>query len=129
MTVENFEEIESTHKYIKENYKKYEEKTVIIAKRQISGIGTNGRNWFTGSNKNIAMSILYKPKCKIEDLDGLTIRIAQIIKKEIKELYDVDLEIKKPNDLILNNKKICRDFNRNKYNRRQNKLSNNKYRI
>lgn len=107
MTIEEYEEIESTHKYLKENQQKYKEKTVIIANRQTGGIGTKGRNWFTGSNKNIAMSILYKPMCEIKDLDGLTVKIAKILQEEMQNLYNVELTIKEPNDLMLNNKKIC----------------------
>lgn len=107
MTIERYEEIESTHKYIKENYKKYSSKTVIVAEKQTNGIGTKGRTWFTGSEKNIAMSMLYKPNCKPQDLNGLTIKIAEIIQKKIEQLYIIKLKIKEPNDLMLNNKKIC----------------------
>ncbi len=57
MTIEEYEKIESTHKYLKENQQQYKEKTVIIAERQTGGIGTKGRSWFTGSNKNIATSL------------------------------------------------------------------------
>ena len=107
MVIERYEEIESTHKYIKANYKKYNSKTAIIANRHTAGIGTQGRSWFTGSDKNIAMSIIYKPLCKVEDLDGLTVKIAEILKQEIYDLYNIKLTIKEPNDLMLNNKKIC----------------------
>ena len=47
------------------------------------------------------------PKYKINQLSNLTIDIATKIKEAIKELYDYNLEIKEPNDLLLNNKKIC----------------------
>ena len=107
MTIEEYEKIESTHKYLKENQQQYKEKTVIIAERQTGGIGTKGRSWFTGSNKNIAMSILYRPICNIKDLEVLTVKIAKIIQQEIQNLYKIELKIKEPNDLMLNNKKIC----------------------
>ena len=107
MTIEKYEEIESTHKYLKENQQKYKEKAVIIANRQTGGIGTKGRSWFTGSSNNIAMSILYRPMCDIKDLEGLTVKIAKILQEEIQNLYKIELKIKEPNDLMLNNKKIC----------------------
>ena len=53
------------------------------------------------------MSILYRPMCDIKDLDGLTVEIAKKLQKEIQDLYDIKLKIKEPNDLMLNNKKIC----------------------
>ena len=107
MTVEKFIEIESTHKYLKENYRKYPSKTVAIAEKQTDGIGTKGRIWFTGNRNNIAMSILYKPNCKLQELEGLTIKIAEIIQNKMKQLYNIELKIKEPNDLMLNNKKVC----------------------
>lgn len=101
-----YEELSSTHLYVKDNLDKLENSTVIIANRQTAGIGTHGRSWYSGSN-NIAMSIIYKPNCDIAKLDGITINIAKSIKEAINELYNIELKIKHPNDLLLNNKKIC----------------------
>ena len=105
-TIKEYDELQSTHLYVKENQNKLESGTVIIANKQTSGIGTHGRIWYTGRN-NIAMSILYKPNCDITKLDGITINIAKSIKEAINELYNINLEIKYPNDLLLSNKKIC----------------------
>ena len=105
-TIKEYDELPSTHLYVKENQNKLESGTVIIANKQTSGIGTHGRIWYTGRN-NIAMSILYKPNCDITKLDGITINIAKSIKDAINELYNINLEIKYPNDLLLNGKKIC----------------------
>lgn len=52
------------------------------------------------------MTIVLNSNMKLNDLDGLTIKIAQWVQSTIKELYDYDLQIKKPNDLYLNQKKI-----------------------
>lgn len=104
--IEIYEEIPSTHLLAKENQLNLENRTVIIANRQTAGIGTHGRIWYTGST-NIAMSIIYKPNCDITKLDGITINIAKSIKEAINELYNIELKIKYPNDLLLNNKKIC----------------------
>ena len=58
-------------------------------------------------NKNIAITIIKHPKCKINELEGLTTKIAEVIVEAIYELYGIKLEIKIPNDLLLNGKKIC----------------------
>lgn len=100
-----YKKISSTHMYAKEIEKNGNQ--ILIAEEQTTGIGTKGRKWHTGQNKNIAMTIIKHPKCNVKELDGLTIEIAQIIKNVIKELYGYELEIKIPNDLLLNNKKIC----------------------
>ena len=100
-----YKEIESTHLHAKEIQNKGD--VVLIAEVQTAGIGTKGRKWHTGENKNIAMTIIKHPKCKVSELEGLTIKIAEDIKEIIKEMYGYELQIKIPNDLILNNKKIC----------------------
>ena len=81
MKIEKFKQIKSTHTYLKENNIRYTESTVILAEEQTGGIGTKGRSWHTGSNKNIAMSILYRPQKEVKKLEGLTIEIAKRIQK------------------------------------------------
>ena len=100
-----YKEIKSTHLHAKEIQN--EGNTILITEVQTAGIGTKGRKWHTGENKNIAMTIIKHPKCKVSELEGLTIKIAEDIKEIIKEMYRYELQIKIPNDLILNNKKIC----------------------
>lgn len=105
--IKYFEMIDSTHKYIKEHASDLEDRTIAIADNQESGIGTHGRTWYTGDANNIAMSMLIKPNCDIDKLNNITIEIAKSIQGAIKEKYNINLEIKYPNDLLLNNKKIC----------------------
>ena len=105
--IKYYEEIGSTHIEAKKIAQKETNGTILIAESQTNGIGTKGRNWYTGIGKNIAMTIILKPTCKIESLDGFTVKIAEIMKRAIKELYGYELEIKEPNDLLLNKKKIC----------------------
>ena len=51
--------------------------SILLADRQTSGVGTHGKNWYTGSEKNIAMTIILMPKCEVNQLDNLTIKIAK----------------------------------------------------
>lgn len=106
--IEYYQIIDSTHTYAKriaQNSSKQEK--LIIAEKQTEGIGTKGRKWYTGIGKNIAMTLLIYPNCKVKKLEGITIKIAQAIKQSIWSLYRYELTIKLPNDLLLNNKKIC----------------------
>lgn len=102
--IKYYKQIESTHLYAKKIEK--EGDLIIIAEKQTVGIGTKGRSWHTGQNKNIAMTIIKHPKCNINKLEGLTTKVSEAIKEVIKELYGYELEIKIPNDLMINNKKI-----------------------
>ena len=106
--IEYFKEIGSTHLYAKTIVEdKNNEGKLLLAEVQTEGIGTKGRSWYTGYGKNIAATIILYPKCSVKKLDNLTIEIAERIKMAIYELYHYKLEIKKPNDLIFNGKKIC----------------------
>ena len=82
---------------------------VIVAKKQLSGIGTHGRSWYSG-NDNIIFSIGISFKIfdvQINKLDGITIDIAQILVNCFKSLYEINnIYIKNPNDLMIDGKKI-----------------------
>lgn len=106
--IEYYQEISSTHTYAKKIATDTEnDGKIIIAEKQTEGIGTQGRKWYTGIGKNIAMTIILHPKSKAKDLGSLTIRIAEAIQSAINQMYGYNLEIKYPNDLIIKGKKIC----------------------
>lgn len=103
------EEIESTQELAKKIVKDEEcvNGTIVICNNQTKGKGTKGRKWLCENNKNITMTIILKDNIEISKLEGLTLKIAEKIKNAIEELYSYKLTIKEPNDLLLNNKKIC----------------------
>lgn len=80
--------------------------TLVFADIQNKGIGTHGKVWYTDEPNNIAFSFFIQMNCNIQKLDGLTVQIANIIVDIFKDQYGIDLGIKKPNDIIFNNKKI-----------------------
>lgn len=85
---------------------KIDNKTVVIADIQTNGKGTHGRKWHTDEVNNIAFSFFRQINCEIDKLDGLTTEMAQIILDIFKELYQVNLQIKLPNDIFYNDKKV-----------------------
>lgn len=92
----------------KENFEnELENVRVVIAEKQTKGKGTNGRVWLSHEGENILMTLLFYPNKKIQELKNITYQIAEMIQSAIKDLYDVKLSIKLPNDLLLNEKKIC----------------------
>lgn len=80
--------------------------TLVMADIQTQGKGTHGRIWHTDKN-NIAFSFYIETDCQTEKIDGITKEIAQIIVDIFEEEYNIKLNIKEPNDIIFNNKKIC----------------------
>lgn len=80
--------------------------TLIMAGIQTDGKGTHGRKWYTDVSNNIAFSFYVELNCSIKKIEGITIEIAEILVDIIKRFYNVQLNIKVPNDLVFNNKKI-----------------------
>ena len=80
--------------------------TLVMANIQTKGKGTHGRIWHTDEINNIAFSFFINLNCNIKKLDGLTTKIAQIILDILNNKYEINLEIKEPNDIVFKNKKI-----------------------
>ena len=80
--------------------------TLIMADIQTDGIGTHGRKWYTNEIGNVAFSIVLYPNCKLEKLNDITRDIADIIVKVFEDLYQIKLNIKSPNDIVYNGKKL-----------------------
>ena len=102
-----FKEIDSTQKEV---WRRIENGNIrngnlVISEKQTDGIGTHGRTWHTNKN-NITFSFLVFPNCNIKRLENLTYKIAEILVEIFKDLYGIFLEIKNPNDLIINGKKV-----------------------
>ncbi len=80
--------------------------TVIRADIQTNGVGTHGRIWHTDEKNNIAISFFIEVNCKVSLIDGITIEVAETILEVFRKLYDIELGIKIPNDIVYNKKKI-----------------------
>ena len=61
---------------------------LIRADIQTSGVGTHGRIWQTTKN-NITFSFYYELNCKTSKIEGITIEIATLISKILKEKYNI----------------------------------------
>ena len=105
---ENYEEIDSTQTEIHRRIEKckIQNGTIIMANRQTNGKGTHGRVWHTGNENNIAFSFYIETECKPQKIEGITIEIAEILVDIFRKKYNIKLDIKEPNDIMYNNKKI-----------------------
>lgn len=103
-----YKEIDSTQNEIWRLIKKGKAPngTLIFADLQTMGIGTHGRTWYTDEEENIAFSFCIFMDCEIGKIEGITIALAKIIVKIFKDKYKLELQIKKPNDIVFNGKKI-----------------------
>ncbi len=83
------------------------EGTLVVADAQKSGKGRLGRHWETPSGVSLAMSFVLKPSYPPGKASMLTLIAALAGKRALKRLAGVDAQIKWPNDIVLNHKKIC----------------------
>jgi BirA family biotin operon repressor/biotin-[acetyl-CoA-carboxylase] ligase len=105
MKILEFKKLESTQNKAKEIAKEAEPWTVIVAKEQTGGYGRKGNFWYSPKG-GLYFSVIL-PKTKIEDLQILTILAAFCVAKILKEDFKLEPFIKLPNDVYVNNKKIC----------------------
>ena len=78
---------------------------IIISGIQTSGRGTYGRKWCS-YNGNLFVTIFFEIKKKI-DLKSFTIFNCNIIKNILLKTIKKKINIKPPNDILINKKKIC----------------------
>lgn len=101
------DKIDSTNEYAKRIAKDVNENVLILANNQTNGRGTHGRNWYSYEGQNILMSFLIKNINDYKSIDGITVEIGKIIHEILSSKFDLNFEIKLPNDILCNGKKIC----------------------
>lgn len=102
-----FEEIDSTSIYLKKNYKKLDHFTVVFSSMQTKGHGRLGRLWSSNKNENLLFSILIKDKNIINKYETLSLISAVSTFKLLKQFGIDNVSIKWPNDVYVNDDKIC----------------------
>lgn len=81
--------------------------TVVTADKQNMGRGRRGRNWSSPAGKNLYFSVLLRPGFKPDRAAPLTLVMALSAAQAIEELCQIRAEIKWPNDIVVNGKKVC----------------------
>ena len=80
---------------------------LVVADMQTAGRGRRGRDWVSPSGKDIYMTLMLRPQCRPEKASALTLVMALAVLEAIHELIPEGCGIKWPNDIVLNNKKVC----------------------
>ena len=80
-------------------------KGIVIADYQKKGRGQHGKKWLSFKG-NLFITIFFKIKKNI-NIKKITILNCKIIKKILLKYIKKTISIKAPNDLLINNKKIC----------------------
>ncbi|WP_018590154.1 biotin--[acetyl-CoA-carboxylase] ligase [Terrisporobacter glycolicus] len=101
----HLESVDSTNDYLKKIGNDVQDGTVVISEEQTKGKGRLGRNWQSKSKEGIWMSIILKPEIIPYKAPFITLIAGAAIVKALNNLQ-VPANIKWPNDIIINNKKV-----------------------
>ena len=101
----NFKKVNSTNDIAIKKVKKGFVRGLVQAELQKKGRGQRGKKWISYKG-NLFITIFFKINKKTS-LKNITFKNCNKIKKVISKLIKKKLTIMKPNDLLLNNKKIC----------------------
>lgn len=80
--------------------------TLAVADRQTAGRGRRGRAWESPAGGSIYMSLLLRPKFRPDKASMLTLVAACSVAEGIKDCEDVNVQIKWPNDIIIEGRKL-----------------------
>ncbi|AGC69624.1 bifunctional protein biotin operon repressor/biotin--[acetyl-CoA-carboxylase] synthetase BirA [Thermoclostridium stercorarium subsp. stercorarium DSM 8532] len=83
------------------------EGTVVIALCQTEGRGRRGRRWQSDAGSGIYMSVLLKPDLPPTAVQSITLLASSAVCKVLEKYVKSGLGIKWPNDILINNKKVC----------------------
>ncbi|MCL5031388.1 MAG: biotin--[acetyl-CoA-carboxylase] ligase [Bacteroidetes bacterium] len=103
------EEIDSTNSFLLNKSNKFNtDGTVLLAEKQNKGHGRKDRVWYSNKEQNLTFSILITNKKFLKDKFNLLNFAASLsVALAIENLYQLKTELKWPNDVLVNGKKIA----------------------
>lgn len=102
-----FENIDSTNRWAKNNIETLEDKTVISAGVQTQGRGRLQRSWVDLGKGNLFMSLVLKPAETFDEHYANLTQYMSVSLCKVLENYGLKPEIKWPNDVLIDGKKIA----------------------
>ncbi|WP_085508673.1 biotin--[acetyl-CoA-carboxylase] ligase [Thalassobacillus devorans] len=104
----HYEQVGSTQEIIHQLVKEgYGHGTVVVADEQVKGKGRMSRPWHSGKNQGIWMSLLLKPELPPVQAPQITLLTAVVLAEVFASVTKLTPQIKWPNDILINHKKIA----------------------
>jgi len=98
--------ISSTNSYLSEQNKELENGSVILSEFQTDGKGRLKRSWYSNEGENLTFSILLNNHISKLNLNHLNLATSLAVSSSIENLYQLKTDLKWPNDVLINNKKV-----------------------
>ena len=78
---------------------------VVLADEQTAGRGRLERRWVAPPRSSLLMTVLVRPTPEVA---GRLFMVAALaVAEAIEEAYDLDVQLKWPNDVLINGRKVC----------------------
>jgi len=100
-----FKSVTSTNDIAIKKIKQGKTSGVIRLEKQTKGRGRYGNRWIYLRN-NLFMSVFFILKLNLT-LSKLTLNSCKIVKKSLQKFLNKKITIKKPNDLLIDKRKVC----------------------
>lgn len=81
--------------------------TVVLAETQDNGRGRLRREWFSKEGVGLYFSIILRPDISLMEISKLTLVAGAAVAAALKIETEIDLSLKWPNDVLVEDKKIC----------------------
>jgi BirA family biotin operon repressor/biotin-[acetyl-CoA-carboxylase] ligase len=101
-----FQEIGSTNETARSIAGSCDDGTVVLAEIQRDGRGRMDRSWASPPG-GIWMSLILKPQIPMAYAYRINMAVGVALSKAISGLYGLEVKIKWPNDLLINDRKLC----------------------
>lgn len=81
--------------------------TVVVAEKQTAGVGRHGHSWHSEADGGLYLSIILRLPLPPDMLPLLTMALGLAAQRTVDELAGVACDLRWPNDLLLNEKKLA----------------------
>jgi BirA family transcriptional regulator, biotin operon repressor / biotin---[acetyl-CoA-carboxylase] ligase len=107
--IHHYNQVESTNTTLRNLAdKNAPEGTIVVAEEQTAGRGRQGRSWSSPFGKGVWLSVLLRPPMPPQETPIFTLLAATAVVKSLKIILpNLAVGIKWPNDLLINNRKVC----------------------
>lgn len=83
------------------------EGAVVLAEEQAKGKGRHGRQWLSPPRGGIYLSCILRPSITPDEIPKITLLAAVAVAKAVREGTGLGAMIKWPNDILVNDRKVC----------------------
>ncbi|MFT7525996.1 MAG: BirA family biotin operon repressor/biotin-[acetyl-CoA-carboxylase] ligase [Arenicella sp.] len=106
-SIEVLQSVDSTNSHLLDQQTKVGRARLCAAEMQNAGRGRRGNEWLCAPHKNIMLSVSWSFTHWPKSITGLGLAVALVIVERLNQDFDLDVKIKWPNDLLIDDRKLA----------------------